>query len=158
VHGGEPGADRASLGSRRRQRGAGVEAAEHAQPPHFAVVQNRGAGRKSRVHRHRRPEIEGESGNRPGEILRRYADDRELPAVDPQRAAEDRPIGAEATLPQCVADDGDRRPFRSRILLRKESAPDERVHAEHVEIIRRREDAPRPVQPLAPRLPRSGAG
>ena len=70
----------------------------------------------------------------PVKPARRDADDRERRPVERQRLADDRGIGAEAPLPEAMADDGDRRRTATSSSGRN-AAAERRLRAEQREIV-----------------------
>ena len=138
----QPGAGRLRGGARRLERGARGKAPEHGQPPHATLVEQMGTSADLRLHRHRNPEIHREVGDGAVEVGRRDAHDRHGVVVDPDRTADDAGVAREAPLPERVADHDDRGAALDGILAGEEAAADHRLHAEHVEVVRARQDAP----------------
>ncbi len=100
-------------------RHAGLEPADPVAGVALAVVPE--LGRERHVAAHAAREVDA---------ARHHADHGARDAVEPQRLAEHVALPAEAVLPEPVADDDDLRAFRT-ILLRREEAAEDRLHAEH---------------------------
>jgi hypothetical protein len=104
------------------------------QPAHRTRVQQI-VRRNCRLQRDRQPHLEIRADQRAPELLRRDADDLELPVVDDDRRPDRRRRAVEPPLPQTMTDDRHRRAVRRlRFRVRKRAAQ-RRRHAEHVEII-----------------------
>jgi hypothetical protein len=93
-------------------------------------------------HHQRNPHFGRVSNFSPDEPFGRDADDRERAAVERDLAVDDRRVCAEATLPRGVAQHGDGVRPRSPILFGQEAAAERGAHAEHVEVVARRQVAP----------------
>src|SRR6185369_8150983 len=118
---------------RQLEKVAGMAIAEH--PIRHGV--------ELRRHHEGNPGLEGQPGQGAAKLGRGYADDGQLLAVDPYPAADHAGVGAEAPLPQAVADDG----YGIAALLvaeflgREESAGG-RLYAQYGKIVSRYEFAP----------------
>jgi hypothetical protein len=82
-------------------------------------------------------------------FFRRDTDDRVLNAVQILRSADDVRIAAVAILPRSVTDYGHRMRVAPRPFFRSEAAPDNRRHAERVEIICRNDCTRRAFSAIA---------
>ena len=83
--------------------------------------------------------------------MRRHdADDGACDTIDRSRAAHDRGITAEATLPQSVADDKDARRI-ANILIAREAPPEQRFHAERGKEVLGRSNHAQPLRSVAAR-------
>src|SRR5262249_13352539 len=96
-----------------------------------------------------RPDIDRVARKRTGKVRWSNADDREVVFVERYFLSNDPRVGAEAALPQSVADDGDRMSVGNAILFRDEGAPDHGLHAEDIEVVSRNDGASHALRLLA---------
>ena len=89
------------------------------------------------MHRHRHPHIGAAQRVDPLKAAGRHTDDREALAVERDRLADDGLVGREASLPQRVAEDGDRVGAVDLVLLEEKVAAEGRLDAERLKIVRR---------------------
>jgi hypothetical protein len=112
--------DQPHLGTRLRQRDAGLEPCEDGQRAPVAGVEKAAGGREGRLHRERNPHVVREADNAAAEARRHHTDDRHLVAVDQHLATHDAAVAGEPPMPQGGADDRDRRTAGGPILVRVE--------------------------------------
>src|SRR5258708_37775562 len=101
------------------------------------------------LHHHRSPHIECEARKGAGKILGSDADDREVMLVEGDRSSENVWIGAEAPLPQSIADHNDWMRVGCPILFGKKRASDQRFYTENVKVIARNDSSPHALGLLA---------
>src|SRR6266851_6045409 len=94
------------------------------------------------LHHYRGPHIECEARKGAGKILRSDADDREVVLVEGDRSSQNVWIGAEAPLPQSIADHNDWMRVWCPILFGKKRAPDQRSYSKDVKVIPRNDSSP----------------
>ena len=125
------------------------------QPAAAAIGQRKRQARHVVLHHHRRPDIEGDTGERAAELLGDDSNDREVVPVQRYCSSDDVWIATKAALPQSMADDHDRVRVRRAILLGKKRSPDRCFYAEHVKVIARDNRRPHSLGlPAAPEIER----
>jgi hypothetical protein len=132
----------------RRPRGQASDHAELEQPPLCKEVGR--IGHKRGMRRKRHPEIDAKTDVRAGELARHHADHGGRRTVQSNRLTDDRRIGAEASRPEAVRENRDRRlSLHARVggTLR---APARSRHAKDIEVISR-DDARQNLLRLAAR-------
>ena len=116
-------------------RGAGLEAADDAQPGGDRLAQQRVGAGDHRFVLKRDPEVGWVVAQRIAEeARRRHAGDRERVPLDDQRLADERLIAAVGRFPRVMAEHDHRR-GRRRVVLRGEDAAAERADAEGREVV-----------------------
>src|SRR5579864_4328062 len=99
-----------------------------------------------RLHHDRNPNLSSNAGLAPLEYGRRHTHNGVRMFVDFNCLADNVWSPAEMRLPEMVADHGHGRTTRLLVFRRKKSAPQDRTHAQYVEIIRGRYHAPDPLR------------
>ena len=130
---------------RLRRPHAGLQPSEHEQPEIVVIAQQVALGDEQRFHHQGHEQIRANAGLTALKTGGRHANDGVRMLVQIDRLADDVRPSAKMCVPQTVADDGDGCAARAQVFFRRERPPHGGAHAEHVEIVGRREHAPHPL-------------